>query len=112
EGEVSDEVKRYLYGNLLKYGFLSFVPGSIDAEDFERFVHIFGSPRFAGNPQAPRVGSETNSIDSATKQTRTNYIWHIDQAYRLRPQKFTALFSVRAPSFGGGTLFSDATAAY
>src|SRR5688572_18167285 len=53
DGEVSDDVKRYLYGNLLKYGFLSFVPGSIDAEDFEKFVHIFGSPRFAGNPQAP-----------------------------------------------------------
>jgi len=107
-----DEVQAFLYRSLLEYGFLSFEPGSVAAGDFEPFAALFGSPRFAGNPQAPRVGGEANAIDSARKKTRTNYIWHIDQAYRERPQKFTALYAVQAPRHGGGTLFSNATAAY
>ncbi|GAA5235192.1 TauD/TfdA dioxygenase family protein [Verticiella sediminum] len=111
-GEVPEVVQRHLYRSLLKYGFLSFAPGSIAPGGFERFAHLFGSPRFAGNPQAPRAGGETNAIDSARKKTRTNYIWHIDQAYRERPQKFTALYAHKAPGFGGGTVFSNATAAY
>jgi len=112
DGGVSEVVQRFLYKALLKYGFLSFAPGSLAPEDFERFAHLFGTPRFAGNPQAPRAQGETNSIDSASKKTRTNYIWHIDQAYRPRPQKFTALYSLKAPESGGATLFSNATAAY
>ncbi|MCL2898352.1 TauD/TfdA dioxygenase family protein [Brenneria tiliae] len=110
---VADPVREFLYHSLLKYGFLSFVPGSVNEETFESFSHLFGSPRFAGNPQAPRAGAgELNTIDSSHKKTRTNYIWHIDQAYRPNPQKFTALHAVKAPGFGGETLFADATAAY
>lgn len=110
---VPDAVRVFLYGALLKYGFLSFAPGSIETDGFEGFSRLFGAPRFAGNPQAPRTGSgEANAIDSARKKTRTNYIWHIDQAYRPQPQKFTALHAVKAPGFGGGTVFADATAAY
>ncbi|MDX3908016.1 MAG: TauD/TfdA family dioxygenase [Pigmentiphaga sp.] len=112
DARTSPDVQAFLYRSLLEYGFLSFVPGSVAAEDFERFASLFGAPRFAGNPQAPRVGGQANSIDSARKKTRTNYIWHIDQAYRERPQKFTALYAVKAPERGGGTLFSNATAAY
>lgn len=113
KGQTSPELRHYLYQSLLKYGFLSFEPGSIDTDEFHDFVQLFGKPKFAGNPQAPRVaGSEANAIDSSRKQTRTNYIWHIDQAYRVQPQRFTALYAVQAPEFGGGTLFSDTTAAY
>jgi len=109
---VPPSVRHFLYQSLLKYGFLSFAPGSLVPEDFEHFARLFGSPQFAGNPQAPRASGETNAIDSASKKTRTNYIWHIDQAYRERPQKFTALYCVQAPGYGGGTVFSNATAAY
>jgi len=114
EGEtVSEPVRNFLKQSLLKYGFLSFVPGSVQESSFENFSYLFGSPRFAGNPQAPRAGSgEVNAIDSSHKKTRTNYIWHIDQAYRPGPQNFTALHAVKAPGFGGETIFSDATAAY
>lgn len=111
--KVPEATRQFLYQSLLKYGFLSFPAGSVEGGDFEEFTRLFGEARFAGNPQAPRVGSgESNTIDSARKKTRTNYIWHIDQAYREKPQKFTALHAYKAPAFGGGTLFSDATAAY
>ncbi|MBX6318552.1 TauD/TfdA family dioxygenase [Pigmentiphaga sp.] len=112
DAPTPDDVRTFLYRSLLEYGFLSFTPGSIEPEDFERFASLFGTPRFAGNPQAPRAVGETNAIDSARKKTRTNYIWHIDQAYRERPQKFTALYALKAPQHGGGTLFSNAVAAY
>lgn len=113
EGRVPEATRQFLYRSLLKYGFLSFPAGSVAGSDFEEFTRLFGQARFAGNPQAPRVaGSESNSIDSAHKKTRTNYIWHMDQAYRDKPQKFTALHAHTAPKFGGGTVFSDATAAY
>lgn len=110
---VAEPIRHFLYQALLKYGYLSFVPGSVNDKTFEAFSHLFGSPRFAGNPQAPRAGTgEMNAIDSSRKKTRKNYIWHIDQAYRPDPQKFTALHAVKALAFGGETLFADATAAY
>ena len=113
DGLVPEPTREFLYRSLLKYGFLSFPPGGVDGDAFEGFTQLFGEARFAGNPQAPRVGAgETNTIDSARKKTRTNYIWHIDQAYRDKPQKFTALHAYKAPTIGGGTIFSDATAAY
>ncbi len=109
----SPEVRNFLYQSLIDFGFLSFAPGSIKETDFETFTQLFGKARFAGNPQTPRAGvtSEANAIDSHYKQTRTNYIWHIDQAYRPDPQKFTALFAVKVPSRGGETLFSNTSAA-
>jgi len=112
--QIPDTTRRFLYLALLKYGFLTFPAGAVSLDTFEAFTGLFGKVKFAGNPQAPRVGAsgETNAIDSTRKRTRTNYIWHIDQAYRSTPQKFTALHAIKAPPTGGGTLFSNATAAY
>ncbi len=113
DAPVDEDTRRFLYKSLLDFGFLSFVPGSIREANFEAFTGLFGKARFSGNPQAPRVAadSQSNAIDSETKQTRTNYIWHIDQAYRPSPQKFTALYALKAPSRGGETLFANASAA-
>lgn len=67
-----DEVQAFLYRSLLEYGFLSFEPGSVAAGDFEPFAALFGAPRFAGNPQAPRVGARpTPSIRRARKRAPT-----------------------------------------
>ncbi len=110
---IDEETRRFLYKGLLDYGFLSFAPGSVREADFETFTTLFGKARFSGNPQAPRTSdkSEANAIDSQYKKTRTNYIWHIDQAYRPNPQKFTALFALKVPSRGGDTVFANASAA-
>lgn len=110
---VDEDTRRFLYKALLEYGFLSFVPGSVRETDFDTFTGLFGKARFSGNPQAPRTDakSEANAIDSNHKRTRTNYIWHIDQAYRPSPQKFTALHALKVPNRGGETLFANASAA-
>lgn len=110
---TDEETRRFLYKGLLDYGFLSFAPGSVREAEFETFTGLFGKARFSGNPQAPRTNekSEANAIDSQYKKTRTNYIWHIDQAYRPNPQKFTALFAVQVPGRGGDTIFANASAA-
>ncbi len=111
---VEEETRSFLYRSLLEFGFLSFAPGSVEAEDFDAFTKLFGSAQFAGNPQAPRSSetSQINTLDSRHKKTRTNYIWHIDQAYKPAPQKFTALYGQKVPATGGETIFANATVAF
>lgn len=41
-----------------------------------------------------------------------NFIWHIDQAFRDTPPRYTVLFGEKTPTFGGDTLFANATVAY
>jgi taurine dioxygenase len=112
--QVGAEVKAFLYASLLKHGFLAFEPGSVSAEDYIHLVELFGKAKYNGTPYTP-VASESanvNTIDSEVKKTRMNYIWHIDQAFRPAPTRFTVLFGKKVPPVGGDTLFANATAAY
>jgi taurine dioxygenase len=99
---------------LLKYGFLSFEPGTVLPEDFERLVALFGTPKLMNTPYTPETGKEgqLNAIDSSIKKTRMNYIWHMDQVFHSSPPRYTALYGQQMPKLGGGTLFSNATLAY
>lgn len=107
-------VRRFLYDQLLARGFLVFAPGSFGPADFVDVVRLFGDPQYMGTPHTPesQVNRALNSIDSRTKKTRSNYIWHIDQAYQPVPTRFTALYGESVPDAGGDTIFSNASAAY
>ena len=112
--EISDDLKQFLYNSLIKYGFLSFEPGIVSAEEFSHLIDVFGETNYLGTPYTPPANNDTriNTIDSKVKKTRMNFIWHIDQAFRPSPPRFTALFAVNAPQLGGDTVFASATAAY
>lgn len=38
--------------------------------------------------------------------------WHTDQSFRSPPARFSSMYCVRAPAFGGDTLYAGAVAAY
>jgi taurine dioxygenase len=111
---VGADVRQFLYDRLLRYGFLAFEPGTVRGEDFGELVQLFGEARYTGTPYTPAAKDDgkVNTIDSRIKKTRMNFIWHIDQAFRPQPPRFTALFGKTVPAFGGDTLFSNAAAAY
>ena len=111
---AGEEVKGFLAEQLLQRGFLFFEPGTVDASSFVDLVSWFGSARYLGTPYTPKsnVSGTVNTIDSATKKTLANYIWHTDQAYRSEPTRFTALFGEIIPDAGGDTVFANAAAAY
>jgi len=113
-GDVGPALRRFLYDGLLRHGFLSFEPGTVDAQSFERLVSLFGSVRLMNTPYTPETGKagQLNAIDSSIKRTRMNYIWHIDQSFQVEQPPFTALFAQEVPGAGGDTVFSNATAAY
>jgi taurine dioxygenase len=114
DSRVSEEVKSFLYASLLQHGFLAFEPGSVSPEDYIHLVELFGKAKYNGTPHTPvaRESANLNTIDSEVKKTRMNYIWHIDQAFREAPTRFTALFGKKVPAVGGDTLFTNATVAY
>lgn len=111
---ADDALKRFLCEQLVQRGFLFFEPGTVDAATFVDLVSWFGSAQYLGTPYTPKsnVSGTVNTIDSATKKTLANYIWHTDQAYRSEPTRFTALFGEIIPDLGGDTIFANATAAY
>jgi len=111
---VDPALRQFIYERILRYGFLSFEPGTVSSPNFDRLVALFGEARFLGTPHTPaaKESAQVNTIDSKVKKTRMNFIWHIDQAFRNNPPRFTALFGKKVPPFGGDTLFSNATAAY
>lgn len=110
----SEAVRKFIYDGLLRYGFLAFEPGSVAPEDFGQLVGLFGEARLMNTPYTPAAkdNAKVNTIDSKVKKTRMNFIWHIDQAFRHTPPRYTALFGKKVPPFGGDTLFANATAAY
>lgn len=107
-------LRSFLAEQLIKRGFLLFEPGTVDADGFVELVGWFGTAQYLGTPYTPKsnVAGTVNTIDSATKKTLANYIWHTDQAYRSEPTRFTALFGEMIPALGGDTIFANATAAY
>jgi taurine dioxygenase len=107
-------LRRFLYEQILARGVLVFAPGSVDAASFAATVGLFGDPSYFGTPHTPpsTVSQTLNAIDSRTKKTRANYIWHIDQAYQPQPTRFTALYAEAAPDAGGDTVFANAAAAF
>lgn len=114
ETEVSPALRKFIYDGLVRFGFLSFEPGTVDVHAFEKLVGLFGPPKLMNTPYTPDRGKDgkLNAIDSSIKKTRMNYIWHMDQVFQPTPPRFTALFAQSAPGLGGDTVFSNATAAY
>lgn len=112
--QASPALKQFIYDALIRFGFLSFEPGTVQAEHFEHLVGLFGPPKLMNTPYTPDRGKDgqLNAIDSSIKKTRMNYIWHMDQVFQPNPPRFTALFAQSAPGMGGDTIFSNAVAAY
>lgn len=111
---TSPALRKFLYDGILRYGFLSFEPGTVPVEHFEQLVGLFGTPRLMNTPYTPETGRDgkLNAIDSSIKKTRMNYIWHMDQVFQPEPPPFTALFAQSVPKIGGDTLFANGSAAY
>jgi taurine dioxygenase len=114
EGAVAPGVRKLLYDALLRYGFLSFEPGTVGVEHFEQLVSLFGKAKLMNTPYTPETGKsgQLNTIDASTKKTRMNYIWHMDQVFQPTSPPYTALLGEVMPALGGDTLFANATAAY
>lgn len=114
QSEIGTSLRKFIHNCLLRFGFLSFEPGTVDAEHFEKLVGLFGPPKLMNTPYTPDTGKDgqLNAIDSSVKKTRMNYIWHMDQVFQPNPPRFTALFAQSAPGLGGDTVFANATAAY
>ncbi|MEK6345996.1 MAG: TauD/TfdA family dioxygenase [Burkholderia sp.] len=111
---VSGEVRQFLHDSLSRHGFLSFEPGTVSAGDFAHLVKLFGHSEYTGTPYTPvaEESANVNTIDSEVKKTRMNFIWHIDQAFRHEPPRYTMLFGKKVPPFGGDTIFANAQAAF
>ncbi|OZI71785.1 TauD/TfdA dioxygenase family protein [Bordetella genomosp. 12] len=111
---LTPAVRAQLYEALLRYGFLSFEPGTVEVEHFERLVSLFGKAKLMNTPYTPETGKsgQLNTIDASTKKTRMNYIWHMDQVFQPTSPPYTALLGEVMPALGGDTLFANATAAY
>lgn len=103
-----------LRGALLQYGFLSFEPGSVTADNFTELLDLFGTVTVYSGPKTPLAGAnaKANVVDSRDKRFARNMLWHMDQAFRPEPPKLTALFGQEVPTFGGDTLFSNAVHAF
>lgn len=114
DSAVEPSLQKFLYDGLLRHGFLSFEPGTVDAYSFERLASQFGQVKLLNTPYTPSTGKagQLNAIDSSIKKTRMNYIWHIDQSFQAEQPPFTALFAQEVPGVGGDTVFANATAAY
>jgi taurine dioxygenase len=114
DNEVTPAVRTLLYDALLRYGFLSFEPGTVEVGQFERLVSLFGKAKLMNTPYTPETGKsgQLNTIDASTKKTRMNYIWHMDQVFQPTSPPYTALLGETMPALGGDTLFANATAAY
>ncbi|ANN70606.1 TauD/TfdA dioxygenase family protein [Bordetella bronchialis] len=112
--ELSAAHRQFLRDGLLRHGFLSFEPGTVDVAHFERLISVFGKAKLMNTPYTPERGKDgqLNAIDSSIKKTRMNYIWHMDQVFQHNSPPFTALFGQSVPKLGGDTLFANATAAY
>lgn len=112
--QVSEAQRKFLRDGLLRHGFLSFEPGTVDVANFERLISLFGKAKLMNTPYTPETGKDgqLNAIDSSIKKTRMNYIWHMDQVFQHNSPPFTALFGQSVPRIGGDTLFANATAAY
>lgn len=112
--DVDPQVRKLLYDALLRHGFLSFEPGTVTVEHFERLVSLFGRPKLMNTPYTPETGKsgQLNTIDASKKKTRMNYIWHMDQVFQPTSPPYTALLGETMPALGGDTLFANATAAF
>jgi taurine dioxygenase len=113
-GPIPETTRSLLRNSLLEYGLLSFEPGSVTPQNFTDLLSAFGDVALYSGPQTPTPAANTqaNIVDSSDKKNARNFIWHIDQAFRPNPPKLTALYGQTVPSFGGDTLFSNATRAY
>ncbi len=111
---VEAGLREFLLNRLAHSGFLSFEPGTVSAENYVHLVALFGHAEYTGTPYTPIAEESTkvNTIDSKIKKTKMNQIWHIDQAFRNGPPRFTMLFGKTVPPSGGDTLFANAAAAY
>ncbi|WLE62894.1 TauD/TfdA family dioxygenase [Burkholderia plantarii] len=111
---VPGDVRQFLHESLSRHGFLAFEPGTVAAADFAHLVQLFGHSEYTGTPYTPvaEESANVNTIDSEVKKTRMNFIWHIDQAFRHAPPRYTVLFGKKVPPYGGDTVFSNAQAAY
>lgn len=113
-GDLTPSTKAALKKALLDYGLLIFEPGTVTGADFTDFLRAFGEVVLYSGPLTPAVsaGTQANVVDSTKNKVSRNFIWHIDQAFRLAPPTYTALFGKTVPASGGDTLFSNAVLAY
>ncbi len=63
-------------------------------------------PHVPGSPSVKRLIREPDDL------TVVGEWWHTDQAFRPKPNRYTALMSVEVPPFGGDTCFMNATVAF
>lgn len=88
----------------------------LDAEGFKRFGAVFG--RFEIDRHVPQYQDGTHrEIIYLTNRTgdgapdaasvQRGAAWHADSTYKAAPCAHTALYALKVPSRGGGTLFAD-----
>lgn len=110
---VSEEDKVILRKALDDYGVLFLDQPDLKPQRFADFVQIFGQI-VRLNPLIPidDANAGASVIGAVPAQDRAAGLWHIDNSYTDTPPKFTSLYGVDVPDWGGDTLWSNAVLAF
>lgn len=110
---IAEEDKAALRRAIDEYGVLFFDAPDLLPQRYADFVQIFGKI-VRLNPLIPidEANAGASVIGGVPAQDRAAGVWHIDNSYTETPPKFTSLYGVDIPEWGGDTLWSNAALAY
>jgi taurine dioxygenase len=105
----------------LKYGILLFREQDISREQHIGFSRLFGEldqheslprDRHPNYPELLMVTNEPKANGMPSDSKYTGQVWHSDMSFTLAPAMGSILRSIKVPSVGGDTMFSNMTLAY
>lgn len=95
------------------HGVLFFDQPALTPQRYADFVRIFGDI-VRLNPLIPidEANAGATVIGGVPAQDRAAGLWHIDNAYTDTPPRYTSLYGIDVPEWGGDTLWANAVLAY
>ena len=117
----SKEQIKLVREGFLKYGILLFREQDISREQHIGFSKLFGEldqheslprDRHPDYPELLMVTNEPKPNGMPSDSKYTGQVWHSDMSFTLAPAMGSILRSIKVPSVGGDTMFSNMTLAY
>ncbi len=117
----SKEQIELVRAGFLKYGILLFREQDISREQHIGFSKLFGEldqheslprDRHPDYPELLMVTNEPKPNGMPSDSKYTGQVWHSDMSFTLAPAMGSILRSIKVPSVGGDTMFSNMTLAY
>ena len=118
---LSKEQIHLVREGFLKYGILLFREQDISREQHIGFSKLFGEldqheslprDRHPDYPELLMVTNEPKPNGMPSDSKYTGQVWHSDMSFTLAPAMGSILRSIKVPSVGGDTMFSNMTLAY